>query len=249
MAAEQKVPRLSELEDEKSAGGKKAKAPKPEKNKKPGKESSAPSLVAGKEGVKEKKPPGALFISLIVSLFWVLLMSACVLLVLFDPTEGGAIRGPVLLFLNPDELPREEYYAAEFLEVMELQNGLDGEFEELDRLNAELDLRETGLDEREGLLEEREIIAEDLIEQYTEFFAANGASGGGGDIPMAAKIFETMKPAAAAKTLENMDFDTAIGIMRQIKTKSLGPIFDAMAPEMASEFMDTLGTPPDTIDD
>ena len=246
MAAEQKVPRLSELEDEKS--GKKAKAPKLEKNKKPGKDASAPSLVAGKDGVKEKKPPGALFISLIVSLFWVFLMSACVLLVLFDPTEGGAIRGPVLLFLNPDELPREEYYAAEFLEIAELQNSLDSEFEEIERLNGELDLREEGLDEREGLLEEREFIAEDLIEQYTEFFAAAGASGGG-DIPMAAKVFETMTPTAAAKTFENMDFDTAIGIMRQIKTKSLGPIFDAMAPEMASEFMDTLGTPPDTIDD
>ena len=49
------------------------------------------------------------------------------------------------------------------------------------------------------------------------------------------KIYETMKPADAAKIFETLDMSVLLGVIQHMKPKSTAPILAAMAPEKAKE--------------
>ena len=49
------------------------------------------------------------------------------------------------------------------------------------------------------------------------------------------KIYETMKPADAAKIFETLDMPVLLGVIQRMKPKSTAPILAAMAPEKAKE--------------
>jgi flagellar motility protein MotE (MotC chaperone) len=49
------------------------------------------------------------------------------------------------------------------------------------------------------------------------------------------KIYETMKPADAAKIFESLDMPVLLGVIQRMKPKSTAPILAAMKPEKAKE--------------
>jgi flagellar motility protein MotE (MotC chaperone) len=49
------------------------------------------------------------------------------------------------------------------------------------------------------------------------------------------KIYETMKPADAAKIFEGLDMPVLLGVIQRMKPKSTAPILAAMAPDKAKE--------------
>jgi flagellar motility protein MotE (MotC chaperone) len=204
------------------------KAPKGPKEKKP----------------KEKKPVGKIEVAVLVSLLWLSIVSAFVLLVLFDPTPDLMIRGTVLLRLNPDEDTREDYFLADIFEFQEWERELDEWEKELELRVADLDLREEELDELEFMLEEREIEVEDRWETLRDI----GVDGITADAGEAAKTLERMQPAAAANALEEMDFDSAMRAVMLMSAKRRAPIFNVMDPEMRVEFLEAMAAEPEYDD-
>lgn len=174
---------------------------------------------------------------LLISLGWLCVFAVFLLFVRFDPTEGEAIRGSVLLFLNPDEESREEYYAGEILSNMDWEKENDLKTVELDEREAALDERESALDEREDELTDREDRANEILEQF------NGSEGEGpvGDqTELVAKALTNMQVAKAAESLANMDLDKAIQVCVKISAKKLGGILSVMDPDLRDELLDAL---------
>lgn len=221
-AVERKAPRVGELEDKASK----------KKNKKPDKEAELP------------KKPSKLRFAMLISLLWLAIISVGVLLILYDPTEDGVIRGSVLLFLNPEELSREEYYEGEIIANMDWERELGTLEEELELRSNNLDLREADLDDREDVITEREGEIEDLFNSLSEQQASGVVVTN--DLANTVKILETMTASKAAAALSGMDYDNALNLCRMMKPKKLAAILNAMDEDTMLAFIDALGEPPET---
>jgi flagellar motility protein MotE (MotC chaperone) len=260
--AETKAKRLSELDEEEEAGGKKKKEKKPKGGKggKGGKDGGAEGGKDGGKDAKEKAPKKrhpVLLTLLLVFGFWLLLAAAVILvcrLTVVDPDTGearylldpeGVIRGPILLFLNPDEEPREVYYESELSAIYEKEQELDDLIAEQQAKIDELDDRESALDDRESDLDDRESVIDEWLLTMNEYNAQGSA--GYNDINDVAKSVEAMQPAAAANVIVNMDSEKALAVLRAMKAKPRGLLLAAMTPEDAAVFVEQLvPEPPDT---
>lgn len=248
MADERRAPRLSELEDEQAAQG----DTKARKDKKPGKEKGA----KGKKGQKgdaaanaeliESKRGGKGKAILLTSLVWLLLIGVAIVLVRFDPTEYGDIRGVVLLFLNPEEASREEYWAAEILALMERERELDTLEQELGAEEDRLADYEAQLDDYESAIADREARADAILELFadTEVTPEEALARA----QQMAKTVASMTPSNAAGMFQNSDFEVVVSICVLMKPKSLAPIMSALDAEFAGELFDALAAMPDFSD-
>ncbi len=219
-----KAPSLGELED--LAPKKPEKAVKPEKV-------STPTETAQKSG-------GALKVALLVSLGWLVLISAVILLILYDPTEYKDIRNAALLFLNPEEEALDDYYYEKVPEMLDWERELYDREAELDVYEAELDIYSDELDERDYALSDREDEVETLLEEL------GGTEGGGVIIPDYAsvgKTFAAMSPARAAEILAELDEMIAAQICQTISKNALGAIFDVMDIDAATAIMEVSTEP------
>ncbi|MCL1806835.1 MAG: hypothetical protein FWG31_03945 [Oscillospiraceae bacterium] len=220
----QKVPSIEELEKELLG----PKGPQEEKQKK----------VKEK---KEGKDAGKFGVAFLASLFWVTLFGAFILLVLFDPTEGNAIRGKVLLLLNPDAETREEYYAADLYDIQEAWKDIH---QEEDRLLHEWDdlyLFEEELDDLESELENKQTELDDKLERLDEILAKNGGSMTiTADLTKTAKDLENTTPAAAARALEMMEMENVVRLCSIIGSKKMGLILSQMEPEFFADLLTEL---------
>ncbi|MDR0293401.1 MAG: hypothetical protein LBH95_04530 [Oscillospiraceae bacterium] len=196
--------------------------------------------------VSVRKGVGKIELAVLVSLVWLALIGAFVLLVLFDPTEDRVIRGMTLLLLNPDEETREEYWADDIYLNQEWERELDDYAKELEAMEDALDLREEELDDREDELDDREIELEAREENIHE-------SGGGAevlsDVVKTAKTVSRMTAQEAANTLTEIDFDSALRICLLIPDKKLAPILDVMDPDFRVELVEALAVVPDEDED
>ncbi len=228
------------------------KKPKPPKRPKPGAPSVSASSGEGEEAREKRRHPVRTAL-LLTSLFWVLLIGAvvavCCLRItnefgdkqyILDPE--GVVRGPILLFLNPDEESREDYYRAEQDYYTDWEKELEEFSNELDAREAELDARSDELDAREYELDDRE--DEALSSEESPTVTVGGATSE--DISRLAKSLQEMTPLNAANAIAEMsDETTLIGILRKVKPASLGKILDAMEADYAAYIVELLAQPPE----
>ncbi|MDR1668628.1 MAG: hypothetical protein LBR76_01555 [Oscillospiraceae bacterium] len=218
-----KAPSVNELEalaPQKSPAGKAEKA-------------TDPPAEQGKSG-------GAFKAALLASLCWLVLISAVILLIIYDPTEYKDIRNMALLFLNPEEEALDDYYYDKVPELLDWERELYDREAELDVYEAELDVFSDELDERESVVSDREDEAEYLLEEL------GGTEGGGvimPDLTAIGKTFAAMSPARAAELLAGMDEVIAAQICQTMNAKALGPIFDAMDIDAATLIMEASTEP------
>lgn len=148
----------------------------------------------------------------------------------------GYIRGPVLLFLNPEEADRESYYAAEIEDVFERDAELQEREDELDKWEENLDERESRLDEREDALAARE----DLVEEWIEAIIEKGPQGNANtnDIMGVAKQIAAMSPKKAALMLTDMDDEYIYRLLSVMKPAEAAKILDNMEADRAAEIVE-----------
>ncbi|MDR0248594.1 MAG: hypothetical protein LBI44_02885 [Oscillospiraceae bacterium] len=260
-ANETQAKRLSEIDEEVAGKGKKGKkgapaptpAPAPADPKAKGGKGGKGAPAAPEAPAPEVRPPRkkhpVLLTLLLTCGFWAALVGAVILVCrlavyddggdvkyLIDPE--GVIRGPVLLFLNPQEEYREDYYQREILDIYERERELDDLIAEQEAKIEELDERESALDDREGELDDREA----TINEWLDFMNQSNAQGAQSsvDITDVAKSVEAMQPAAAASIIANMDTDFAVNVLRAMKAKQRGLLLAAMDPEEAATLMERL---------
>ncbi|MCL2030530.1 MAG: hypothetical protein FWG93_03205 [Oscillospiraceae bacterium] len=147
----------------------------------------------------------------------------------------GYIRGPILLFLNPEEESREVYYSGEIADVYERDADLDARERELDARETALEAREALLDDREDYLRERE----DQVNEWIDWIFENNAQGisNSFDITDMAKRVAGMNPKRAAVGLENMDEEQVLQILLTMKPAEASRILDNMDPERVAELI------------
>lgn len=223
-----KAPSLGELEDL-----------SPKKSDKPEKAEKVIKTAEPFE-ITEKKSGGTLKVALLVSLVWLVLISAVVLLILYDPTEYKDIRNAALLFLNPEEEALDEYYYDQVPTLLEWERELE-EFEaELDVYEAELDTRSDEIDERESIVSDREDEADFLLEELG--FMENGSVAV--DLSAVAKTLAAMDPVRVAASFAELDSELVAKYISLMSTKAAAPILDAMEPELVAELEEIWATPP-----
>jgi flagellar motility protein MotE (MotC chaperone) len=210
------------------------KAPKPPKSEKT-------------KGPKEKKPVGRLEVGILTSLVWLSIMSAFVLLVLFDPTSEKVIRNTTFLLINPEWETFENLHMSDIMELQDEWRDIEEERRMLVRWEAELDLREVELDDWENELFALEADLEDRWEDIVE----NGTAGGGehvGDAALVARTWRRMQPAVAARSMQEMDFDVVLRSVVLMSDKDRARIFDVLDPEFLVELLDAMGAAPELDD-
>ncbi len=211
-----------------------APAAKPDKKAQKTKEAKSSGEGSPK---KKKRPALGMFIG--VNLFWIIailgVLATCRLAeygedgsikYLLDPE--GIIRGPVLYFLNPEEMSREDYYKAEIQDVYDMQQSITESQEEIDKTTEELELRDTELTDRESALEENEATVEAWLEKINEFGAQGSADSN--DINTMAKIMSEMSPSKAAILLEEYGNELNIlALLKKMNTKKAAAILDSFS--------------------
>lgn len=203
-----------------------------------------------KEEKKEKTAPkgvGKLEIAVLISLLWLAIFSAFVLLVIFDPTEDRVIRGLTLMLLNPEDDTREEIWAGDTYYYQDWERELDERAKALDAFEDSLNLREEELDNLESEVSDKQDEVDSMLEALRESGATVGVVQP--DPAKVAKNLALMPAATAASSLEGMDIDTAILLCTMIADKKLAPILDAMDPDVRIEILETLGTPAEVEED
>ncbi len=132
-----------------------------------------------------------------------------------QPDDGGGIP---------------EYTKAE----MQVLQALSGRREMLERRGADLDRREALLTAAEQRIEAKvqelkqlQSAMESLIRRYDEEEDARKKS--------LVKIFETMKPAEAARIFEQMDLPILIDILDRMKERNAAPVLAQMHPARAKQ--------------
>lgn len=265
-ANETRAKTVDEAEREEAETGKKKKqkppkAPKPKKEKKPKPAKAAKPKGGKKKGKepsdgdqsegKERRPHPVRNTLILTSLLWILLIAAVVLvcrLGYYDEygdyqfllDQEGVIRGPVLLFLNPEELDREEYYSSEIESLADWEAELEEREADLAVLEAELEFREEEIDEWETSVEEREALLDELIPD-----GEDPALPVTSDIATLAKAWGEMTPANAAAAIGEMsDDEVTVRVLSLLKAKTLGKILDAMNSEEAARISELLADPP-----
>ena len=243
----QQAKRLKDIEDDReleTAVDRKGKKGKPDKPARPDK------------GYPRRHP--ALYAALITALTLLVLVCGVVLLCRLGTynSEGdfqyfidphGVVRGPILLFLNPEEVSREEYYEIEIQSVLDRDLELDEWEDELNLFEEELSLRETELDDRESAMDDKESIIDEWLEKINETSAQG--SGNPDDILYIAKKVEKMTPARAALMLEEMDEANAVALLSQMKPAIAGPILDRMPEDVAAALIEAMMPDPDAFSD
>ena len=144
----------------------------------------------------------------------------------------GVIRGPIWLFLNPEEEPREVIYESEIADVYELEAEYEEKLKELELREAEMDYREGRLDDREDYLSERE----DLVNEWFSHISENNAqvTSNNYDITDMAKRVAGMDPKKAALMLTEMEEESVLQILLAMKPAEASKILNNMEADDAA---------------
>ena len=117
---------------------------------------------------------------------------------------------------------------------MEVLKQLSNRRDELDKRAHDLDTREAlikvgeqRVDQKIKEMESLRVQLQSMVDQI------NGAQQA--QLDNLVKIYETMKPADAAKIFETLDMPVLLGVIQRMKPKSTAPILAAMAPQKAKE--------------
>jgi flagellar motility protein MotE (MotC chaperone) len=161
-----------------------------------------------------------------------------------EPAEQQAATTPA----PAGEQPMSEEAAAAAAEpVSEVEDPFDYTDEEVDVLQQlakrreELDLRARQLDEREALIQAAEqrmdqkmaelkalqATVEDLLKTRSEQEEA--------ELKSLVKMYENMKPKAAAKVFEEMDMDVLLDVVERMNERKVAPILALVTPTRAKE--------------
>ena len=117
---------------------------------------------------------------------------------------------------------------------MEVLKQLSNRRDQLDRRAHDLDTRESlikvGEQRVDQKIKEMESLRLQLQAMVNQISSAQQTQ-----IENLVKIYETMKPADAAKIFEALDMPVLLNVIQRMKPKSTAPIMAAMAPEKAKE--------------
>ena len=130
----------------------------------------------------------------------------------------------------PDASAEEETSPAEMEVLKQLSNRrdeLDKRAHALDTREAMIKVGEQRVDQKIKEMQSLRLQLQSMVDQI------NGAQQT--QLDNLVKIYETMKPADAAKIFESLDMPILIGVIQRMKPKSTAPIMAAMAPEKAKE--------------
>jgi flagellar motility protein MotE (MotC chaperone) len=111
--------------------------------------------------------------------------------------------------------------------------------EQLAKRRAELDKRSSELDQREALLQAAEKRIDEKIAKLGTMQKAIDASADKQDqqqdekLKSLVKIYETMKPADAARIFEQLDMPVLLDVVERMKELKTAPILASMNPEKA----------------
>ncbi|MDR1736007.1 MAG: hypothetical protein LBR85_03955 [Oscillospiraceae bacterium] len=240
-ATETRAKRLRELDENSAAKGK--GGAKPPQAAKASASKAAPGKAAAEpETVPEKKRHPVLLTLLFTSLFFVLLIGAVIAICRFVSADGeylldpdGVIRGPILLFLNPEELGREEYYEAEYDDINERDAELTERENAVTAREEAADLYEEQLEELETSLVDRE----ERVNSWIDSIIENNPQGiaNSFDIKSVAGKVSAMSPAKAAAMMNEMDTDIVFRILNEMDEKAAGKILDNLESDIAAELI------------
>ncbi len=131
--------------------------------------------------------------------------------------------------------------AADSQDVTNLSGSEIAVLQQLAARRAEIEKRSSDLDRREAVLKaaEERINAKILelkklqasVEQAIGTYDANETKR----LENLVKIYETMKPAEAARIFEQMDLPTLVGLVERMNTRKVAPILAAMNPVRAKQ--------------
>jgi flagellar motility protein MotE (MotC chaperone) len=117
---------------------------------------------------------------------------------------------------------------------MEVLKQLSSRRDELERRAHDLDTRESLIKVAEQRVDQKIREMESLRVQL-QSMVDQVSSAQQTQLDNLVKIYETMKPADAAKIFEKLDMPVMLGVIQRMKPKSTAPIMAAMAPEKAKE--------------
>jgi flagellar motility protein MotE (MotC chaperone) len=129
-----------------------------------------------------------------------------------------------------DAAANDETSPAEMEVLKQLANRrqqLDKRGHDLDTREALIKVGEQRVDQKIKEMESLRVQLQGMVDQI------NGAQQA--QLDNLVKIYETMKPADAAKIFENLDMPVLLGVIERMKPKSTAPILAAMAPQKAKE--------------
>ncbi len=131
---------------------------------------------------------------------------------------------------SPDAAANDETSPAE----MEVLKQLSDRRDQLEHRGHDLDTRESLIKVAEQRVDQKIKEMESLRVQLQSMVdQINGAQQT--QLDNLVKIYETMKPADAAKIFENLDMPVLLGVIQRMKPKSTAPIMAAMEPKKAKE--------------
>ena len=150
------------------------------------------------------------------------------------PTDSSAEQpnGEAAAEANPDQPVHDPFdYTDEEVDVLQ----------QLAKRREELDLRARQLDEREALIQAAEqrmdqkmaelkalqATVEDLLKTRSEQEEA--------ELKSLVKMYENMKPKAAAKVFEEMDMDVLLDVVERMNERKVAPILALVTPTRAKE--------------
>jgi flagellar motility protein MotE (MotC chaperone) len=177
---------------------------------------------------------------LVTSLCWLVLISAVILLIIYDPTEYQDIRTAALLFLNPEEETLDDYVADKIPELLDWERDLADAEAEQELYLAELELLEDELNERDYAVTDRE---DEVAYMLEELGAAGGSSVVIPDLASWGKALTRATPARAAELLAGLDETIAAQILQTMSDKAVGPILDAMDIDAATLILEVSTEP------
>lgn len=124
----------------------------------------------------------------------------------------------------------EEFSPAEMNVLKQLaarRDELDRRAHDLDTREALLKVGEQRVDQKIKEMESLRIQMQGMVDQISGAQAAQ--------LDNLVKIYETMKPAEAAKIFESLDMPVLLGVIQRMKPARSAPVLAAMAPDKAKE--------------
>jgi flagellar motility protein MotE (MotC chaperone) len=112
---------------------------------------------------------------------------------------------------------------------------------QLSNRRQELDKREQELDAREELLKvaeqrvDQKIQDMEVLRKQLQSMVNQASEAQAAQLDNLVKIYETMKPADAAKIFEALDMPTLLSVIQRMKPARTAPILAQMAPDKAKE--------------
>jgi flagellar motility protein MotE (MotC chaperone) len=145
-------------------------------------------------------------------------------------SSSAAAPAPPAPSPSPDANVADDTSPAEMEVLKQLANRrdqLDKRGQNLDKREALIKVYEQRVDQKIKEMESIRLQLQQMVDQI------NGAQQT--QLENLVKIYETMKPADAAKIFETLDMPTLLGVVQRMKPKSTAPIMAAMAPEKAKQ--------------